>query len=439
MAEKIYPKILIIGQSFNMNTGGGITISNLFRDWPKDRLAVASNVNLYEDLDLLVCENYYQLGYNCKLHPFPLNLFLPKIKCGNITLENKSKFVEEKREYAIKGKYKKIYIIITTILRFLGIYNMLYKLKITPEFKEWVTAYDPDVIYSQLSTLELIRFVSDIHDQFNKPIAVHIMDDWPNALNDTAFLFSYWEKVTDREFRKLLDKTSIFMSICETMSEEYKVRYNKKFLPFHNPVEIGNWLPFSKTDWTLKDKFTILYAGRIGRGIKNSIFDIARAVNNLNITNNNIVLEVQTNNYSEIKRLMKSNNNIKWLSHMEYNELPKKFSNVDLLVLPEDFDTASIEFLKYSIQTKVPEYMISGTPILVYADKQTALAKYALSDGWAYVVSECNEICLTQALQELYSNLSLRKQLAERAKQVALQNEDAAVIRENFRKNFILK
>ena len=30
--------------------------------------------------------------------------------------------------------------------------------------------------------------------------------------------------------------------------------------------------------------------------------------------------------------------------------------------------------------------MISGTPILVYADKRTALAKYAIRDSWAYVV-----------------------------------------------------
>ena len=433
-----YPKILIIGQTFNKNTGGGITISNLFYGWPKKNLVVASNVNLYSDLDVSVCERYYQLGYNGKLHPFPLNLFLPKIKCGSFIQKNNNSDRADQGENATAGRYKKIYRLLSELLRFLGIYNILYKLKITPDFKEWLKSYNPDIIYSQLSTLELIRFVSEIQELCDKPLVLHIMDDWPNAINKPELLFSYWKKVIDREFRKLLDKSSVLMSICESMSKEYEIRYSKEFIPFHNPIEIGNWLPYAKTDWNIKGKFTILYAGRIGRGIKKSIFDIAKAVQHFSLKNDNIQFEILTNNFSEIDKLVKHNDHVKWLKPIEYSELPKKFSNVDLLILPEDFDSASIEFLKYSIQTKVPEYMISGTPILVYADERTALAKYAIRDGWAYIVSENNETLLTQALEELYSNLSLRRELANKARIVAIQNEDANLIRENFRKKLLL-
>lgn len=434
-----YPKVLIIGQSFNKNSGGGITISNLFYNWPKERLAVASNVNLYSDLDNSVCEQYYQLGYNGKLHPFPLNLFLPRIKCGSFIYRNNKNIDSRQNESVVTGKYKKTYKLLSAILRLLGIYNILYKLKITPDFRQWVTEYNPDIIYSQLSTLELIRFVSEVEELLNKPLVIHIMDDWPNAINEPELLFSYWKKVIDLEFRKLLDKSYVLMSICESMSEEYKLRYNKDFVPFHNPIDIGNWLTYSKTDWTIKGKFTILYAGRIGRGIKKSIFDIGNAVKKFSLKNDNVVFEILTNNYSEIEKLVTLNDHVKYIKPIEYSELPKKFSSVDLLILPEDFDAASIEFLKYSIQTKVPEYMISGTPILVYADKRTALAKYAIRDGWAYIVSDNDEALLTQALEELYSNLSLRKELAGKAKKVAIQNEDAKLIRENFRKKLLLK
>jgi glycosyltransferase involved in cell wall biosynthesis len=436
--EKAFPKVLIIGQSFNKNSGGGITITNLFYGWPKDRLAVASNDNLSSDLDISVCEQYYQLGYNGKLHPFPLNLFLPKIKCGSFIQKNISNTEAKQRRNATKGKYKRTYGLISDLLRFLGIYNFLYKLKITPEFKRWVTAYNPDIIYSQLSTLELIRFVSEIHKLIDKPVALHMMDDWPSVINYPGLLYFYWKEVIDREFRQLIDKSSIFMSICESMSEEYKIRYNKEFIPFHNPIEIGNWLPYSKTDWNVKDKFTILYAGRIGRGIKKSLIDLAIVVNDFSKTNDKIVFEILTNNFSEIKKLVKLNNHVKWLKPIEYSELPRKFSNADLLILPEDFDSASIEFLKYSIQTKVPEYMISGTPILVFADKRTALAKYAIRDSWAYVVTNNNKMLLMQAIEELYSNLLLRKELAERARKIAIQNEDAKIVRENFRKSLKL-
>jgi len=83
--------------------------------------------------------------------------------------------------------------------------------------------------------------------------------------------------------------------------------------------------------------------------------------------------------------------------------------------------------------TKTPEYMISGTPILVYADKKTALAQYALDGRWAYPVTENNRTVLKQALLELNSNPLLRKNLAERAITKAIQNDDAINIRENFR------
>jgi glycosyltransferase involved in cell wall biosynthesis len=433
-----FPKILIIGQTFNKNSGGGITISNLFQGWPKSRLAVASNANLYFDLDNSVCEHYYQLGYNSKLHPFPLNLLLPKIKTGSFILKNKLDIEAERVNNVVTGRYKKMYKFISGFLTYFGIYNILYRLKITPEFKEWVTNYDPDILYSQLSTLELIRFVADLHDQFKKPVVLHIMDDWPNAIHKPEMFFSYWNKVIDREFRKLLDKASVLMSICDSMSEEYKIRYNKDFIPFHNPIEIENWLPYAKNDWTVKGTYTILYAGRIGRGIKNSIYDLSRAVNNFSKKNDNILFEILTNNFFEIEKLVELNKHVKWLKPIEYSELPRKFSSVDLLILPEDFDPASIEFLKYSIQTKVPEYMISGCPILVYADNRTALAMYAIREGWAYIVSENDEALLTGALEELYTNLTLRKALAERARIVAIQNEDAKKVREEFRKKLLL-
>lgn len=39
MTELDYPRVLIVGQAFNLSAGGGITLSNLFAGWPKDRMA----------------------------------------------------------------------------------------------------------------------------------------------------------------------------------------------------------------------------------------------------------------------------------------------------------------------------------------------------------------------------------------------------------------
>jgi glycosyltransferase involved in cell wall biosynthesis len=440
MEEKIYPRILIIGQTFHKKSGGGITISNLFFGWPKDRLAVASNNNLYSNLDISICEHYYQLGYNGKLHPFPLNIFLPKIKCGNIVHNSNNNNGPEKGGKAIPRRYEKIYKHLASILRFLGIYNVLYKLEVTPEFTEWVTAFNPDIVYSQLSTLELIRFVTEIHEQLHKPIALHIMDDWPKSVNLRGLLSGYWGKVINREFRKLLDKSSVLMSICESMSEEYRLRYNKEFIPFHNPIEIGNWLPYSKINWEISGEFKILYSGRIGKANGKAILFMSNIINTMNSNGTKIKLDIFTSDYNtKNAALINSMRGVQIKKTVPHEEMPVLLASYDLLFLPLDFDKIGIRFAQFSMPTKTPEYMISGTPVLVYADKCTALSKYAVKDKWGYVVTDESKMVLIQALDELYSNLLLRRELAEKARIVAIQNDDAEIIKEKFRKSLILK
>lgn len=431
-----YPKILIIGQSFNKKSGGGVTISNLFTGWPKDRLAVVSNANLLSGIDTSVCNTYYQLGYNGKLHPFPLNLILPKIKCGLLQV-NDTQQQNTISTASASGKYKFIYNILLALLNFFGVYNLFYKLKITREFKEWLAAYNPDVIYTQLASLELIRFVSDVKDLTKKPIAIHMMDDWPLTINKPGLLYAYWQKVIDREFRKLLSKTELFLTISDAMAEEYEKRYGKKSLPFHNPIDIGFWKPQTAKDYSATDNFNILYAGRIGFGIAQSIADIAAAVNQVSKTNNKLQFQIQTADIEELKKLVTFSDHVKWVQPVAYNQLPQKFSEADLLLLPQDFDEKSVRFLKFSFPTKVSEYMISGTPILVYGDERTGLTKYALKEKWAYVVTNNNSTSLVNAINELIANEVLRKSLAQTAQNIALQREDATIVRENFRKTFM--
>lgn len=433
-----YPKILIIGQSFNKKNGGGVTISNLFSGWPKDRIAVASNSNLFIDLDTSVCDTYYQLGYNDKQHPFPFNIILPKIQTGIISIsKNNKQIISDKAPQS--GKYKKIYQLLIGVLHFLGVYNLFYKLKITPEFEKWLQQYNPDIIYTQLASLELIKFTEDVHDLLKKPVAVHMMDDWPLTINKPGIFYYYWQRIIDKKFRQLLDKTSIFMSICDAMSDEYKVRYNKDFVAFHNPIDINYWKPKESKDYTVKDKFTILYAGRIGFGIATSIVDVANAVNTIAEKYKNIMFEIQTGDTEQLHNLVKFTENVKWVKPLDYSQLPIKFATVDLLLLPQDFDAESVKFLKYSFPTKVSEYMISGTPILVFGDTSTCLTKYAVKEQWAYIVTENNIEALVKGIKDIYHDTAYKKQIATKAQQIAIEREDAIVVREKFRQSFILK
>lgn len=87
-----------------------------------------------------------------------------------------------------------------------------------------------------------------------------------------------------------------------------------------------------------------------------------------------------------------------------YAELPHKFGEADILYLPYDFSEKSLRFIRYSMPTKASEYMVSGTPVLIFAPSDTALARYAEEYRWAKVVTENNLDSLKEALLVLLSH-----------------------------------
>ena len=429
MGKKEYPRVLIIGEYFNLRSGGGITLTNLFYDWDKNNIAVASRE--ISNPDFSVCDKIYQLGYLENKRRFPFNLNPWKGKSGS--REIFYGINSEKNLSNRKSKKSKISSFYIEFLKWTNLINYKQNLTISKEFYQWVSEFSPDVIYSQLSSLELIRFVNSLQIKLKIPIALHIMDDWPSATKQRGFMSYYWFKVVDKEFRELLSKANIRLSISESMSEQYKLRYGYNFVPFHNPIDIQHWSQNSKKHYEVGKPFIILYAGRIGTGIQNCFLDIAASINIIVNNGFNIEFHVQPTTYNSILDKLVKYSFVKIRSLGNYQDLPSILSKADMLVLPGDFDKKSISFLKYSMPTKASEYMISGAPILLYASEKVAVTQHALKYNWAYIVSEKDREKLTNAIFEIYSNKNLRENLGTTAKIYAKNNFDSKRIRDQFR------
>jgi hypothetical protein len=77
-----YKKVLIFGQPFNNFTGGGITLTNLFKGWPKEKIAVAYMGHGLYNVTTDVCDIVYQLGIEEYKWVFPFNLIQRKFQSG---------------------------------------------------------------------------------------------------------------------------------------------------------------------------------------------------------------------------------------------------------------------------------------------------------------------------------------------------------------------
>jgi glycosyltransferase involved in cell wall biosynthesis len=421
------PRILIFGQSFNLMSGGGITLWNTFKAFPSENIAFVS-----EHFDYFVIDNYkhYRFGTKERKYSFPFNFLQSYKKSGPV--RKVSGIISSKKKPKNESilKIKSLFII---FLQVTGIFNKIDRINLSEELLAWILEFDPDIIYTQLSTLALIESTLSLKNKLNKKLVIHIMDDWPQTINKTFIRKKYWQVNIEKKINKVFDNADLLLSICEPMSEEYWKRYNKRFIPFHNSIEIERWAPSSKTEWKIKDSVHILYAGRIGPGTSTSLIDIAEAVTELNLEGLNIRFNIQTKSTDNpICNKLRKFSCVNFNPYIDYHELPKLFANVDILVLPIDFDEPNLKFIQLSMPTKVPEYMICGTPIFIYAPGETALVKYAEKEKWAQIVSDNSIEKIKNSLKQLVSNEELRKSLGTRAMQVARKNHDNKIVSQDF-------
>src|SRR5690606_15648564 len=128
------PKVLIVGQPFNSDTGGGITLSNLFGGWDKDRLAVVcSGYLINESTDLETCSNYYQLGQKEHKWVFPFNLIKRKYYSGPINVALRDDQSSTIAVSAPNWRKKLIINYFYPMLSFFGVYDYFSSISLSPE------------------------------------------------------------------------------------------------------------------------------------------------------------------------------------------------------------------------------------------------------------------------------------------------------------------
>lgn len=429
----VLPKVLIIGQPFTNNSGGGITQANLFHGWDKDKIAVLCTVHMFKNLNPKICDTYYLLGSEEYKWYFPFNLIQRKTISGEVKVPETNETVQKNKpgEVKISAREKFITKYFYPFLEYTGLIHQVSTLNVSYQLVQWIESYNPDVIYAQASTRETVLFCSRVADSIKKPIVFHMMDDWPSTISEKGPFKNYWKKKIDGEFRQMLNRCSVLLSISGYMADEYKRRYGKSFTTFHNPIDVAFWKSCQRTSYSIPAKPELLYAGRIGPGIQNSLETIAAATDLVNIQYGiDISFVLQTESKPAWVDNYKS---ARYRAPVAYEELPRVFAEADMLILPYDFSADSIKFIGFSMPTKAPEYMASGTPVIVFAPEVTAIVKDAEKNKWGKVVTENNIEKLALAISELCRNEDERGSMAQRAVEMAESKFNSVRVRNEFR------
>ena len=431
-----YPKVLIIGQTFNRETGGGITLSNLFSNWPEDKIFVVASKKSCDTSNFNVCSNVYQTGYNENKMRWPFYYFQPRYYSGFLK-EKKIDHSPNFKKQSSLVQLKNLIVILKYCYNLLKIDNVFSRLILSKELKSSIKAFQPDILYTQLSSYDSIMFTKDVTEKIDVPLVIHIMDDWPSTIANRGLINKlYFKRVIGEEFEKLLKKASALFSISEYMSEEYYKRFGLEFIAFQNCIDLDFWN--GNKIGSSNNHFTILYAGRIGVGTSSSLLDIAKVIDQINEDGLEVCFEIQTNDLdAPVVNELKKNRCVNFIPRLPYEELPSKFASADMLVLPIDFEEDSSRFLKYSMPTKVPEYLSVGVPVMVVSPSDSAMVKLFEKHNLGYVVTEKNIRNIKEIIISVIKDQNQSIKYINNALDFVKINKECGKVRNHFRQELI--
>ena len=220
------------------------------------------------------------------------------------------------------------------------------------------------------------------------PYIIQQEDNW--LVSDTD---GCWLKPIVVGFRKSCLKRALKCAskryvICPGMKDYFEKAFK---MSFENLLCADEPDRFHVPDKHNVNKKTVfLYMGNSRPGRSGEFVKIAQSIKNSGIINPEFRI-YSTNAYKEDVAALNTFGFVEFFETPHHNDVPSILSQAHVLVLPESFNEKDIEYTKLALSSKAQIFMMSKVPILVFADKRTGLADYAVKTGFGLCVLNDNE------------------------------------------------
>lgn len=300
------------------------------------------------------------------------------------------------------------------------------------QIRDFVKKTKPQAIFYQAHMYSFLhKIVIKLSKEFDLPIIVQCTDDYTIPHIEESKLNFLLTRYYLKNFKKLMKKAKILLSISDLMAEEYKRKYfNGRSYIMSNFVERNN----EDIDYSIKKRRLILYAGSLGLNRWKTIYSIGKALDHLNKMNEDFHYELSIysgDNLSlDIASKFDEIESLTYHGFINSDELNEKVSESDYLLHCESFDNSNSKVTRLSISTKIGEYICSNRCILAVGPPDIASIQYLKSNKLAKVITVDNIDGITKELFSFFSDASNSIKLVENEKQE---------MKKRFNKNYIEK
>jgi glycosyltransferase involved in cell wall biosynthesis len=432
-----YPRVLVIDPvPFNRITNNGIVKSALFQGWPEDRLAQIDYSNIEPGFD--VCRRYWKLTKTDILKslvgPGPrAELTAPAALAGASA--------DAAPAYGFEGRpalERRLSILPSAARLLIG--EAVFRLPsvLSRSLRSWVADFRPDVIFSITANAPMLRTVTLASRMGDVPVVPYFTDDWIRTLYRDGPLSTLLRRSLLRWFGECLRRSPVRLAVCEAMRTEYEARYGGDFRTVWPPLDraAADEVPPRPPD---RRPVRLLYVGSLEPGRWRPLRAIGEALQALRAKG--IEGELHIYAFPDEIRRYRRRLEIEPVLRVRGSAAPAETrrlqAEADVLVHIESFAAADREMTRYSLSTKIPQYLRAGGCLFGYGPGEIASIRYIEDAGAGVVVGKEDPALLRQSLQRVLADGELRLRSGRNALLAARTNHDRARMHEALRRAII--
>ncbi|GEM_PF-1093938 len=419
MSEINYPKVLIIsGCDFYHGTDAtAITLRNIFSGWPIDNLSFLQ-VKSHDTI-----ENKAKNEFVLDSRNLQLGNLITKLR------NNSGNIVSIAPELIIKTNVSSSQKLKQNLRLSVSASVDMLNYKINNDLIKFIRNNDPDIIYLLPYGRRIINLALNIKKQFNLPVLPHFMDDWPSTIYKKSSLTLIQRKLTLKTLYNLLNSCETSLVISDAMKKEFEKRYKKtQFFSLMNDVE--EYLGSSGND-KLEGKISLCYAGGLHLNRWSSLLELCKIVKE-SIYIDEIAIYTGPNDWKNVEQHFKEFHFVVYKGFIKQTDVLKTLNNYDALIFIESFDENIKEYTRYSISTKIPEYLSLGKTIIAVGPSDIASIIYLKENNLAIICDDTNRTMWNEILKNSLNDKEQLNKNIEKGKTIFFKNHYRKTQHEKF-------
>ncbi|MFF5053068.1 glycosyl transferase family 1 [Micromonospora sp. NPDC000663] len=409
-----FPRVLVVSAAvFDRSTGTGITLSNLFAGWPPDRLAQLYTEDASPGAEVR--------GTFARFAPrnAPVEYHLFRLRQRTRRADPVGVGTAEAVD-PLPGPVR------ARLRQQLRAFVDLSPVRVPVDVRGWLREQRPDVVYATLGSIRMMRLAVTAAQECDAPLVPHFMDDWPSTLYANGQVLGVPRLAVLAGVREVLRHSSYGMGISEAMAREFERRYGLPFAAFGNCVAPSDFADPDQPPPTRPagGPVELVYVGGLHLDRWRSLRRIGEVVQRLaeRGTPARLTVHAPARDLGPYGDVFAGLPAVRMGRSLAPGEVPGVLRRADVLVHVEAFAEEHRRYTRYSLSTKIPQYLAAGRPVLGFGPAELASMAHLSEADAGTVVGVDDEAALAEAVGALCADAGLRERLGRRGLAYAVRH-----------------